>query len=93
MIASTVDHADYLSAATVEPAPLNLSPDKVPEADIQRIRVGEKPTGDPAARERLGRLLYRITGWEMFGGDERAYVSRLWAEDWDSPEDSSYDQP
>lgn len=22
---------------------------------------------------------------------ERAYVSRLWAEDWDSPEDSIYD--
>jgi hypothetical protein len=29
------------------------------------------------------------------GGDEeliRAYVSRLWAEDWDSPDDSVYDE-
>jgi hypothetical protein len=25
--------------------------------------------------------------------DERAYVSRLWAEDWNSPEDSVYDEP
>jgi hypothetical protein len=24
--------------------------------------------------------------------DERAYVSRLWAEDWNSPEDSVYDE-
>lgn len=24
--------------------------------------------------------------------DVRAYVSRLWAEDWDSPEDSAYDR-
>jgi hypothetical protein len=24
--------------------------------------------------------------------DLRSYVSRLWAEDWDSPEDSVYDQ-
>ena len=25
--------------------------------------------------------------------DERAYVSPLWAEDWDSPEDAIYDEP
>lgn len=24
--------------------------------------------------------------------DEREYVSRLWAEDWDSPEDAAYDR-
>jgi hypothetical protein len=94
MTTSTIDHADYLTAASVAPAIPDLTPDDVPEADVQRIRRGkEKPEGDPDARQRLASALYRITGWEIFGGDERAYVSRLWAEDWDSPEDSAYDQP
>lgn len=59
-------------------------------------------SGVPSARDasgeatpafRIAELLDRITGWELFGGgDERAYVSTLWAEDWDSPEDSAGDE-
>lgn len=92
MTTSTVDHADYESNASVDPAPPTLDPAEVTEADERRITTGETSNGDPHARERLARLLYQITGWETFGGDERAYVSRLWAEDWDNPEDSAYDQ-
>jgi hypothetical protein len=93
MTASTVDHVDYASAAAVATAVPDLDPKEVTEADVLRISAGEDPRPDPAARDRIARVLYRITGWEVFGGDERAYVSRLWAEDWDSAEDSAYDQP
>ena len=93
MTTSTIDHADYLTAASVAPAIPDLTPADVPEADVQRISHGEQPQGDPDARQRLASALYRITGWEIFGGDERAYVSRLWADDWDSREDSAYDEP
>ena len=30
--------------------------------------------------------------WRGEEADERAYVSRLWAQDWDSPEDSAWDE-
>lgn len=92
LTASTIDHADYESVAAVTPAPPQLVPEEVSEADIQRISAGEEPSGDPQARQRLAQVLYRITGWEIFGDGERSYVSRLWAEDWDSPEDAIYDQ-
>jgi hypothetical protein len=73
-----------------------LTPDRADVADDQRLRelrAGVPPRPDPDARDRIATMLYRITGWEMFSGGERAYVSRLWAQDWDSPEDSAYDQP
>ena len=52
---------------------------------------------DPHARARMAAILYEITRWDVFADaddevDERAYVSRLWAEDWDSTEDAIYDE-
>jgi hypothetical protein len=43
----------------------------------------------PDARQRMAAQLYAATGWDIFSeaSAERPYVSRLWAEDWDSPED------
>jgi hypothetical protein len=46
-------------------------------------------------REQWASLLYAIGGWETFAPtepDERGYVSRLWAADWDCEEDSTYDE-
>lgn len=93
MTASTLDHADFQSSASVVPPSPDLGSADIPESAELRIVSGTDVTPpDPGARERLAQMLYRITGWEVFGGDERAYVSRLWAEDWDSPEDSVYDE-
>jgi hypothetical protein len=90
---STMDHADYLSVHAVAPATPNLNPEAVADEQIDALRARPTPQPDPGARARIAGILYRITGWEMFAADERAYVSRLWAEDWDSPEDSVYDGP
>lgn len=47
---------------------------------------------DLDARRRWARLLYAIGGWDIFSAEgERGYVSKLWSEDWDSPEDTVYD--
>lgn len=91
MTASTADYADYAAEAEVARPVLVLVPSEVTAADAQRVLSEPETSGDPCARLRLAEILYRITGWEVFGADERAYVSRLWAEDWDSPEDSAYD--
>jgi hypothetical protein len=97
MTSSTVDHADYVATPGVTTADPQLTLADLSEANEQRARaVSEARTAlhpDPTARSRYARLLYAITGWEVFGGDERGYVSRLWAEDWESPEDSAYDEP
>lgn len=94
--ASTVDHVSYLPEAATTPVLRAVTLEDVQQADEQHVRAlstGEPLHPDPDARIRLAAALYRITGWEIFGGaDERAYVSRLWAEDWDSPEDSAYDE-
>jgi hypothetical protein len=47
---------------------------------------------DPGARLRMAAALHGVTGWDIFPelSDDRAYVSRLWAEDWDSPEDEGW---
>jgi hypothetical protein len=46
---------------------------------------------DARARARIAAALFRTTHWSIFDDhDERAYVSRLWAEDWDCPEDAAY---
>ena len=94
--ASTVDHVSYLPESVVTPVARAVSLDDVQQADerhVQALSTGEPLHPDPDARFRLATVIYRITGWEIFtGDDERAYVSRLWAEDWDSPEDSAYDE-
>jgi hypothetical protein len=62
---------------------------------MQRLTVKVPVAGDPTARFRLAAILHRLGGWDVFADDaeaERAYVSRLWAEDWDSPEDAVYDE-
>ena len=62
---------------------------------MQRLTVRVPVAGDPTARLRIAAALHRLTGWDVFADDaeaERAYVSRLWAEDWDSPEDAVYDE-
>jgi hypothetical protein len=93
---STVDHASYLPEAVITPVVRAVTLDDVQQADEQHVQAlftGEPLNPDPDARFRLAAVLYSITGWEIFGGaDERAYVSRLWAQDWDSPEDSAYDE-
>jgi hypothetical protein len=62
---------------------------------MQRLMTAATPTGDAAARSRIAAALHQVTGWDVFAEDaeaDRAYVSRLWAEDWDSPEDAIYDE-
>lgn len=93
MSTSTVDHATYVSSRTVAPEVPRLRPNAVPDERANALRVPRPLQPDPDARGRMAAILYQITGWETFGGDERAYVSRLWGEDWDSPEDSVYDEP
>jgi hypothetical protein len=69
--------------------------DAVLSQRMQRLTEGVSPMGDPSARSRIAAALHRLTGWDVFADDaeaERAYVSRLWAEDWDSPEDAVYDE-
>lgn len=39
----------------------------------------------------LGNAVNSADGDRALEADMRAYVSRLWAEDWDSPEDAVYD--
>lgn len=39
----------------------------------------------------LGTAVDSADGDRALDADMRAYVSRLWAEDWDSPEDAVYD--
>lgn len=39
----------------------------------------------------LGTAVDSADGDRELDADMRAYVSRLWAEDWDSPEDAVYD--
>lgn len=96
MASSTAPHGGYLATSAVTPVTPLVTTGGATEADEQRVRAlraGVPPRPDPDARDRIATMLYRITGWEMFGAGERAYVSRLWAQDWDSPEDSAYDQP
>jgi hypothetical protein len=42
-------------------------------------------------RVREAAAIRRVLGHDDDEAAMRAYVSRLWAEDWDSPEDSAYD--
>jgi hypothetical protein len=93
MTTSTVEHAPYASRRTVAPAVTHLHPEDIPEERVEALREVQVSRPDPGAHDRIAAVLYRITGWELFGDDERAYVSRLWAEDWDSPEDTVYDEP
>lgn len=60
---------------------------------VDRITVGESPKPDQSAHRRMAELLHHATGWDIFpeSSYDRSYVSRLWAEDWNSPEDSVYD--
>lgn len=61
---------------------------------LHRFMEGQAPRPDPEARTRMASLLESVTGWHIFpeAAADRAYVSRLWAEDWDSPEDAVYDE-
>lgn len=46
----------------------------------------------PDAVVRMAEMLHDLTGWDFPEiPTDREYVSRLWAEDWDSAEDSTYD--
>lgn len=62
-------------------------------AQVARLMSSTPIVGDPHARERMADLLHRATGWDLFVPGDREYVSRLWAEDWDSAEDAVYDEP
>lgn len=64
-----------------------------PDAHRLSVTMGEQPEPDPGARTRMAGLLYEVTGWDIFPelATDRDYASRLWAEDWDSPEDAIYD--
>jgi len=44
-----------------------------------------------SGRTREAAAIRRVLGHDDDEAAMRAYVSRLWAEDWDSPEDSVYD--
>lgn len=102
-IATTTAHADWSSHAEDSSVDLRFeangavaqpplaSEDEDFVQRVQRLMQLTPPKGDPMARNRIAAALYRATGWEVFAEDERAYVSRLWAEDWDSPEDAAYD--
>ena len=58
----------------------------------QSITAGEAPEPDPDARIRWALVLHHVTGWDFPElATDRDYVSRLWAEDWESPEDAIYD--
>jgi hypothetical protein len=58
----------------------------------QSITTGEAPEPDPDARIRWALVLNHLTGWDFPElPTDRAYISRLWAEDWESPEDAIYD--
>lgn len=98
MTATTVEHANWTPHVLRQDAPgvaADSDVKEVSEEHVQRIiKPAARSKRDPHARERLAHLLYRATGWETFAEDsaERAYVSRLWAEDWDSPEDTAYDR-
>ena len=63
---------------------------------MQMLMSATVPTmGDPTARARMAAAMHELTGWAVFAeddADQRAYVSRLWAEDWDSAEDAAYDE-
>lgn len=82
----------------LDPPTLNLRPvSGPPAAPVDDVAVDPHRTpapfkGDPQARNRWATKLHEMTGWEFPEiSADREYVSRLWAEDWDSPEDSVYD--
>jgi hypothetical protein len=92
---STVDHISYVPEARTTPvrAPVSaLDAREADEAHVRALSTGEPLRPDPGARARIAGVLYEITGWEAFSSNgDRAYVSHLWSEDWDSPEDAAYD--
>lgn len=101
MTIATTRPADYQSDAEEIDAPIgglrSAIPGSAPLPTIDPASVDGyvhvAPThGDPSARLRWAELIHDVTGWDFpeIPGD-REYVSRLWAEDWDSPEDSVYD--
>lgn len=108
MTATTTAHAAWAAHADDTPAggiPIAIEattaqgPSEPADAALsqhmQRLTVKVPVTGDPTARYRIAAVLHRMTGWDTFSDDAeagRAYVSRLWAEDWDSPEDAVYDE-
>ena len=65
----------------------DLEPDDRERAERMLTPHG-RALGSAAARALAVRDLVRK--WAR-DADERAYVSRLWAQDWDSPEDSAGD--
>lgn len=65
----------------------DLEPDDRERAERMLTPRG-RALGSAAARALAVRDL--ISEW-VRDADERAYVSRLWAQDWDSPEDSAWD--
>lgn len=73
-------------------APADPGDDQLAE-HAQSVVAGEVDHPDPNARVRIASMLYSVTGWDIFPelATDRDYVSRLWAEDWDSPEDAIYD--
>jgi hypothetical protein len=80
---------------TVHPplvAPADAPGDQLDE-HARSIEDGEAVQPDPDARIRMANMLHSVTGWDIFPelATDRDYVSRLWAEDWDSPEDAIYD--
>lgn len=108
MTVTTTDHATWSHGPSEVPssdftALEPTGPDAARELDELRERserlvngASSSTTPDPDARDRMAAVMYRLTGWPVFRSDEeqdeRAYVSRLWAEDWDCDEDAIYDE-
>jgi hypothetical protein len=83
-------------------SPREVHPPQVAEVGEPRVKLvqharailaGEAVRPDPDARVRMASMLHDATGWDIFPElpTDREYVSKLWAEDWDSPEDAIYD--
>lgn len=84
MTTSTMDHADYSATPAVTPVDPQLSLEDAPQADeslarvLNEARVPVHP--DPGAPVRYARVLYGITGWEVFreqaeAADEAGYIT------------------
>jgi hypothetical protein len=72
---STVEHADYAPSPVVTPVTPRVTQDDVVAIDkkqVDALKVGDRPRPDPDARSRYARLLYRITGWPVFGTSREA---------------------
>jgi len=65
----------------VSQAAVTLTRDSIPAPSVHRYTVNNSQHGSITV----------VPVTVPLDDEERAYVGRLWAEDWDSPEDAIYD--